>query len=192
MTQISAIPPVRRIVTGHDEQGRSIIASDGPCPNVFVSQDIPGFGASVAWLTDPGDVSNAGNEDTATADTDVPMYPKVGGTIFRIATFPPDAAYSGQAAETMFSEFGGEHARDAAAEDSRHFWFHRTDSLDYGIVLDGEIWLMTDEGERLMGPGDVVVQRGTSHSWSNRSDKPCRMAFILIGSLPLADDEARS
>lgn len=188
MSENTVIPPVRRIVTGHDENGRSIIVSVGDCPNVFVSEDIPGFGASVAWLTEPGDISNVGNEDTATADTQVPMYPKVGGSIFRIATFPPDAAYSDQAAQTMFSEFGGEHARAAAEEDSRHFWFHRTDSLDYGIVLDGEVWLMTDEGECLMKPGDVVVQRGTSHSWSNRSDKPCRMAFILLGSLPLFDE----
>ncbi|MFI6309561.1 cupin domain-containing protein [Nocardia fusca] len=188
MTDNHVVQPVRRIVTGHDEHGRSIIVSDGPCPNIFVSDDVQGFGASVAWLTEPGDISNAGNDDAATAETQVPMYPKAGGTIFRVATFPPDTAYSDTAATTMFSEFGGEHARAAAAEDSRHFWFHRTDSLDYGIVLEGEIWLMTDEGERLMKTGDVVVQRGTSHSWSNRNEKPCRMAFILIGSLPLFEE----
>ncbi|MGO4616989.1 cupin domain-containing protein [Nocardia sp. 2YAB30] len=188
MSEDTVIPPVRRIVTGHDENGRSIIVSAGDCPNTFVSEDIPGFGASVAWITGPGDISNADNEDAATAVTQVPMYPKVGGSIFRIATFPPDAAYSDQTAKTMFSEFGGEHGRAAAEEGSRHFWFHRTESLDYGIVLDGEIWLMTDEGECLMKPGDVVVQRGTSHSWSNRSDKLCRMAFILLGSLPLFDE----
>jgi quercetin dioxygenase-like cupin family protein len=57
---------------------------------------------------------------------------------------------------------------------------HRTKTVDYGIVLSGEIYLVVDEGETLLKPGDVVVQRGTNHAWSNRSDEPCRMAFVLV------------
>ncbi|MGW0949902.1 cupin domain-containing protein [Streptomyces sp. NPDC002623] len=184
--------PVRRIVTGHTADGRSTIISDGPSPNVFASETVAGFGAIVPWLTEPGDVSNSGSDDPATADADVPMYPKAGGTVLRIASFPPDADYVDGAADSLFGDIGGEHARDAAGEtgNGRHFWFHRTDSLDYAIVLEGEVWLLTDDGEALAREGDVIIQRGTSHAWSNRSDRVCRVAFVLIGALPL--DPAQS
>lgn len=187
MTNQYGPKPVRRIVTGHTDDGRSMIVSDGPSPNVFVSEDIAGFGSIVPWLTEPGDVSNDGNDDAATADTVVPMYPKAGGTVFRIASFPPDTVYSADATSSMFESFDGEHARDAVggAADNKHFWFHRTDSLDYAIVLEGEVWLLTDEDETLARPGDVIIQRGTSHAWSNRTDQICRVAFILVGALPV-------
>ncbi|MEU1268264.1 cupin domain-containing protein [Streptomyces sp. NPDC005799] len=193
MAYLQGPEPVRRIVTGHTDDGRSTIIIDGPSPNVFASETVTGFGAVVPWLTEPGDISNSGNDDPATADATVPMYPKVGGTVFRIASFPPDTHYA-DGTESLFGDIGGEHARDAAGDmdtaDGRHFWFHRTDSLDYAIVLEGEVWLLTDEGETLAREGDVIVQRGTSHAWSNRSDRVCRVAFILLGSLPL--DPAQS
>lgn len=190
MTRKRGLEPVRRIVTGHTDDGRSRILSDGPSPNVFRSEDVAGFGAIVPWLTEPGDISNLGNDDAAPAETVAPMHPKAGGTIFRIASFPPDTEYSASAAASMFETFGGEHARDAAGEaaDTRHFWFHRTDTLDYAIVLEGEVWLLTDEDETLVRTGDVVIQRGTSHAWSNRTDQVCRMAFVLLGALPLTFD----
>ena len=135
--------------------------------------------------------TSAASPDAAPADLAVPMFPKAGGTIFRIASFPPDSGYSADAASSMFGTFGGEHARDAAgdAADGRHFWFHRTDTLDYAIVLEGQIWLLTDENETLVRQGDVVIQRGTSHAWANRSDQICRMAFVLIGALPMRLDQ---
>jgi hypothetical protein len=187
MTDQHSPKPVRRIVTGHNDDGRSIIVDDGDSPNVFASEDIAGFGAVVPWLTEPGDVSNLGNDDAAPADAAIPMYPKAGGTVFRIASFPPDTAYTDAAADSLFDDIDGEHARDAAQHTvgGRHFWFHRTDSLDYALVLEGEIWLLTDEGETLARAGDVIIQRGTSHSWSNRGDTTCRVAFVLIGALPV-------
>ena len=183
-----SLHPVRLVVTGHTADGHSTIITDGPSPNSWASQDVVGFGAIVPWLTTPPGISNEGNEDAAPADAAVPMYPEVGGTVFRIASFPPDARYADGGAESLFDDIGGEHARDAAGaeDDSRHFWFHRTDSLDYAIVLEGEIWLLTDKDEALLRPGDVVIQRGTSHSWSNRTDRTCRMAFILLGAPPLS------
>ncbi|MFF4117659.1 cupin domain-containing protein [Streptomyces sp. NPDC001714] len=186
MTNPHTVKPVRRIVTGHTADGRSTVINDGPAPNVFVSDTVEGFGATVPWQTEPGDVSNDGNQDAAAADVQVPMYPKLGGTVFRIASFPPDSAYTDSAADSLFGDIDGEHARDAAhdSDGDRHFWFHRTDSLDYALVLEGEIWLLLDEGEVLARAGDVIVQRGTSHSWSNRSDTTCRVAFVLLGALP--------
>jgi len=76
-------------------------------------------------------------------------------------------------------------ASDAIDHNARHFGFHKTRTLDYAIVLDGEIYAMMDEGECLLKPGDVLVQRGTNHAWSNRTDAPAYLAFVLIDATPL-------
>jgi mannose-6-phosphate isomerase-like protein (cupin superfamily) len=186
---------VRRVVTGNDTLGRSYVVSDGPSPNTHRSASVPGFGAAQVWATPPGPVDNSGEFDPASADAEIPMHPPLGGTIFRVADFPPDSAYTDVGKEALFGEIGGHGARAGAAQSqSRHFWFHKTDSIDYGIVLEGEVWLLLDDDELLLKAGDVVVQRGTSHSWANRSDKPCRMAFVLIGAppVPAGEPEAAS
>ena len=182
---------VRRVVTGVDERGRSYVVSDGEAPNVFRSPTVPGFGAAQVWTTPPGPVSNEGAADSAAKGAEIPMYPDLGGTIFRVADFPPDSAYDGVGKDGLFADIGGDEARDGAAHSSdRHFWFHKTDSIDFAVVLEGEIWLLLDEGECLITTGDVIVQRGTAHAWSNRSGKPCRMAFLLLGALPVPATEA--
>jgi mannose-6-phosphate isomerase-like protein (cupin superfamily) len=118
------------------------------------------------------------------------MHPPLGGTIFRVADFPPDSAYTDAGKDALFTEIGGENARDGAGNSQgRHFWFHKTDSIDYAIVLEGEVWLLLDDGECLLRAGDVAVQRGTSHSWANRSGQPCRVAFVLIGAPPVPATE---
>jgi hypothetical protein len=162
---------VRRVVTGVDERGRSYVVSDGEAPNVFRSPTVSGFGAAQVWTTPPGPVSNEGAADQAPAGAEIPMYPDLGGTIFRVADFPPDSAYDNAGKDGLFADIGGEEARGGATHSGdRHFWFHKTDSIDF------ECWLEA---------GDVIVQRGTAHSWSNRSGKPCRMAFLLLGALPV-------
>jgi mannose-6-phosphate isomerase-like protein (cupin superfamily) len=177
---------VRRVVTGIDERGRSYVISDGLSPNRYRSASIAGFGAAQLWYTKPGVVSNAGEGDNASAETAIPMHPEIGATIFRIADFPPDSAYTDSGKAALFSEIGGNEARAGADQsESKHFWFHKTDSIDYAIVLEGEISLLLDEHECLLRAGDVVVQRGTSHAWANRSDRVCRMAFVLIGAPPV-------
>lgn len=177
---------VRRVVTGIDRDGRSYIVSDGESPNRHNSSSVAGFGAAQVWYTKPGPISNAGEQDNGSADMVIPMHPEVGATIFRIADFPPDSAYTDAGKAALFAEIGGGEARAGAAHSGdKHFWFHKTDSIDYGIVLEGEIWLMLDSGECLLQAGDVAIQRGTSHAWANRSDRPCRMAFVLIGAPPV-------
>jgi hypothetical protein len=176
---------VRRVVTGWNERGRSVVLSDGEAPNVFRSPVVRGLGAAQIWATEPGPVSNEGAHDPAVGGADIPMYPALGGTIFRVADFPPDTAYGEAGKASLFADIGGTDARDGAADNgSRHFWSHKTDSIDFAVVLEGEIWLLLDEEECLLKAGDVVVQRGTAHSWSNRSDRTCRMAFLLLGALP--------
>src|SRR5699024_50021 len=99
---------------------------------------------------------------------------------------PPAAVYPHAAASLLFPALDrpAEPPARPAHNNSDHFWFHRTDSLDYAVVLEGEITLLVDEGEATLSAGDVVVQRATSHAWSNRTDKTARMLFVLIGTPP--------
>jgi quercetin dioxygenase-like cupin family protein len=97
----------------------------------------------------------------------------------RVVDFPPDSFYNQDELLKFLDESG---VRDK--NKPRHFWFHKTESLDYAIVLDGEIYAMLDEDEVLMRQGEILIQRATNHSWSNRSDKPCRMAFVLLDLVP--------
>jgi hypothetical protein len=180
------LPPVRRVVTGHDAQGRSIIVADGPAPHSNSPATVPELVARVLWTTDRMPASNDGNADAVPAEAIPPVSPSESGTILRVADFPPDSRYDGVDIEQMFREIGGAdaHAAGRANGNGRHFWFHKTDTLDYAIVLEGEIWALMDVGECLLRPGDVLIQRGTNHAWSNRSDRPCRVAFVLIDALP--------
>jgi hypothetical protein len=187
-------PPVRRVVTGHDDDGRAIILSDGPAPHAYDSDVILGFGATVPWVTLGERIDHVTDEDPAASDSEIPSFPAPGATILRIADFPPDAVYPDDAGAVIFAELNaqdGAHAGDADDRRSagKHFWFHRTNSLDYAVVLDGEITLLVDSGEATLTPGDVVIQRATSHAWSNRTDRTARVLFVLIGTEPLSASE---
>jgi hypothetical protein len=176
------LPPVRRIVTGHRADGRSVIVSDGPAPCRSAPPAMPQLVATVLWTTDGIPAPLDGEDDTAPAGRIPPMAPPANGTILRVADFPPDSAYDAVDMAQLFREIGGARHQEAATEggDARHFWFHKTPTLDYAIVLEGEVWALLDEDETLMRAGDVLVQRGTNHAWANRSGRPCRMAFVLI------------
>lgn len=170
---------VRRIVTGEDAEGRSYIVSDGPAHNLALPNHSPTV-AQVLWATG----SNiAPGEDPASPDH-VFGFHSADGTILRIVDFPPDETCDPTKVATFLDDH---HVRDAGKP--RHFWFHVTPTLDYAIVLEGEIHAMLDEDETLMRKGDVLIQRATNHSWSNRSGQNCRVAFVLIhgqkaGELP--------
>jgi mannose-6-phosphate isomerase-like protein (cupin superfamily) len=173
--------PVRRIVTGHNQEGRSVILFDGPAPDQLQSLFSPAYWSTLIWETERAPSSNRGNADAAPAGLRVPTPPRhKGGSVFRISDIPPDSVYGGPDVDIAAQ---GAHTTPEGRK--KHFLFHKTSSVDYAICLEGEIWAMMDEGEVLMTAGDVLVQRGTHHSWSNRSDKPCRMAFILIDAEPL-------
>ena len=169
----------RRVVTGHDEQGRAIIVSDGPTPHVRSSAHRPGVVFHNIWTTDRTPAPVAG-EDPVTPAMSLP--PPRTGTNFRLVEFgserefPPDFA----AAHKGFAELGNASSALVEASATRHPAMHRTQTLDYGIVLEGEIWLLMDVGETLLRQGDICIQRATNHAWSNRSEKRCLMAFVLI------------
>lgn len=170
VSQRQHVQPVRRIVTGENAQGKSCFISDGPTPNVVMRPGLPI--AQVVWITGEG---RAPGEEPAPPGHDCGFHSK-GGSLLRIVDFPPDAAYD----ENELRQFLDKNGVRDKDENARHFWFHKTASLDYAFVLEGEIWALMDDGEKLMVAGDVLIQRATNHSWANRSDKPCRMAFVLL------------
>ncbi|MEC7763746.1 MAG: cupin domain-containing protein [Pseudomonadota bacterium] len=174
------IKPVRRIVTGHDENGRSIFVADDIATSVYSPKGQPNVGMTDLWLQHSAPADNTGNDDTA--PNSVTLLPPTRGSVCRVVEFPPDSERNFAAMQDHFSGMG---AGDNLAKDKpRHAAFHKTDSLDYIFILEGEIWALVDESEVLMRPGDCLIQRGTSHAWSNRSDKPCLMAAILIDADP--------
>jgi hypothetical protein len=170
--------PTRRIVTGHDAQGRSIILKDEPAPSVFEPKARPGEAITELWRTGAAPSSNRGNDDPCAAPPTAPqlMPPKL-GTVFRIVDFPRDAEVKSADEGKLFAEFG---AAGAQAKDGRHAMMHKTATVDYALVIEGEVVAVMDVGETVMRAGDVLIQRGTNHAWANRSERPCRMAFILV------------
>jgi mannose-6-phosphate isomerase-like protein (cupin superfamily) len=173
--------PMRRVITGHNDQGRSVIVADGPSPHVLELEAMPGLALINLWVTDRAPASNVGAADAAARP--VVLEPPARGTIFRVVDFPPDKGMAGKVdREKAFAAMGAEHAMDRSA--ARHPAMHKTNSVDYALVLDGEIWALMDEGETLLKAGDCLVQRGTNHAWSNRTDTPCRVAFILVNADP--------
>ena len=173
--------PMRRVVTGHDSRGKSVILTDGPSTHVLELDGMPALALINLWVTDRAPAANAGAADAAARP--VVLEPPRQGTIFRVVDFPPDKAMAAGADRgKAFAAMGATHAMDRS--EARHPGMHKTDTVDYALVLDGEIWALMDEGETLLKAGDCLVQRGTNHAWSNRADKPCRVAFILVSADP--------
>jgi hypothetical protein len=175
---------IRRIVTGHNAQGKSVIVSDAPSRHVLALLNDPPFGLTDLWVTSSSPADNSGHADGAARST-ITLEPPQGGTIFRLVEFPPDQATAGKLdRKKLFEAMHAGAAMDH--EGARHPGMHKTSTVDYAIVLSGEIYAMMDEGETLMRAGDCLVQRGTNHAWSNRSQAPCLVAFVLVSANPLA------
>jgi mannose-6-phosphate isomerase-like protein (cupin superfamily) len=175
------VKPIRRIVTGHNAKGKSVFVSDGPSPHVLALPGRGDFALTNLWVTDRSPASNDGNADAAARA--IVLEPPANGTIFRVVEFPPEKSAGAFDRGAAFAAMGADHAMDPDA--SRHPGMHKTSSVDYAIVLSGEIYALMDEGETLMKAGDCLVQRGTNHAWSNRGDAPCLVAFILVNATPV-------
>jgi quercetin dioxygenase-like cupin family protein len=142
-------PPPRRVVTGHDEQGLSVVLSDGMSPR---SHSLPDARFHEIWSTptSPAPIAAREREDPTGGELKVP--PAAGGTRVRFVDFAANAVSP----------------------------MHRTETVDYGVVISGRMALLLDDGsETLLEPGDIVIQRGTDHAWANRSDGVSRMLFVL-------------
>jgi hypothetical protein len=178
----------RRIVTGHDAEGRSIVISDGPPGNVVPNPSDPERGHINFWKTDSVPASNAVYADPM-AGPPAPLPPPRGGTMFRFFQIAPEKSEADLSKEErdlrmarMFEAAGAAHARLPM---DRHPSMHRTDSVDYIILLAGEVTALLDVGEVKMKPFDVLIQRGTNHGWVNHGDTPALLAAILVDAEPL-------
>jgi quercetin dioxygenase-like cupin family protein len=142
----------RRVVTGHDEQGRAKVIIDETVSNI--SSPRPGAQYGTVWITEDFPISNDGDADPSgkTIGTTVPN-----GSVFRVISFGPGVAPRN----------------------------HRTDSIDYAVVMSGEIDMELDVGSVHLKAGDVLVQRGTIHNWINKGKEPCVIAVVLISSKPV-------
>ncbi len=175
--------PIRRVVTGHNEAGKSIFLMDGAAPHVK-SSGTASTTVTELWETASAPADNSGNADP----TDHPfrLPPPKNGSVFRVVEYPPDAARVTALRQPDAAQHDAHaegYRRDLA--NARHPGFHKTDTIDYAIVLSGEIYALMDEGEVLLKTGDVLIQRGTSHAWSNRTNAPAAVAFVLIDAAPV-------
>lgn len=176
-------PPIRRVVTGHDAQGRAIIQEDGAPQRI---QQIGGAHGPLfyeLWNTreTPARIDRASGEP---GEVGISLAPPSNGTRIRVLDIPPDddslETLTPEQAKAHFAEVGATQASSHGGANSRHAFMHKTETVDYGIMLEGELTLIMDEGETVVRPGDIIIQRGTNHGWANRSGKPCRICFVLI------------
>jgi mannose-6-phosphate isomerase-like protein (cupin superfamily) len=174
---------VRRVVTGHNAAGKSIFVTDAPTPHVFQRTK----GSAIVhelWETDATPADNRGNADAIARGHRLP--PPQNGSVFRVIEYPPDAErLAAIAHEDKLPDDGSGRSAATDRNNPRHAGFHKTATIDYAIVLSGEIYAMMDDGEVLLKAGDVLIQRGTNHAWSNRTNETAVVAFVLIDAAPV-------
>jgi hypothetical protein len=175
---MKSLAPPRRIVTGHNSRGRSCIIEDGPSPATLTMPGRPGYRNVNIWRTTetpaPLDASDSAVEHKG-------ELPPTGGTVIRVIDIPPehpDPKERERQARAVFAAMFPDAAHEATHP--RHPGMHRTETVDYAILLQGELIAILDEGETTMRAGDILVQRATMHAWANRSAEIARIAFVLI------------
>ena len=173
---------IRRVVTGHDASGKAIVIEHGLAPAVRTNPHRPGHISVDLWKTSASPVIVKAEEPDPTAGPKQ-IHPPPRGTVFRISEVPPETEamrnMSPEQAKAAFAVMGNENA-STFGQNQRHPFMHRTETIDYAVVLEGEIVMMLDDDEVHLRAGDVVIQRGTNHAWSNRSGKPVKMLYVLI------------
>jgi quercetin dioxygenase-like cupin family protein len=173
---------VRRVVTGHDADGKAVILSDGAAPFVHTSALRPGYASTDVWRTSATPAPIAASQPDPT-DGPRRQLPEKRGTVIRINTLVPETdasrGFDAQQVNQLFTAMGNAQGSTFEAG-KRHPMMHRTETVDYAIVLSGEITMLLDDTEVTLRAGDVLVQRGTNHAWTNRGTEPARIAFILL------------
>lgn len=171
----------RRIVTGHDAEGKAIIVSDAAPVLTHMVGGPNGAKFIEVWNTaqTPAIINNGAFDE----ETGLVLGPPKGGTRIRVIDFPPEGDeirnLTKEEAAKHFKTMNDEQA-SSAGDEAPHPLMHRTQTIDYGIVIEGELTMILDRGETTVKAGDIVIQRGTNHDWANRTNKICRVAFILI------------
>ena len=180
---LKAAGRVRRIVTGHDEQGRSIVTHDGDAPSVHSNPKRVGYVLTQLWATD-ATPAPVGFDNSDPTERPLRLEPPPSGSVVRIITFGPEGEWieglGADGAKQAWGVLGQGGASTNTGGQAKHPFMHRTQSVDYALILAGEITLVLDQEEVLMKTGDFLVERGTNHAWANRSGQPCKILFVLI------------
>jgi mannose-6-phosphate isomerase-like protein (cupin superfamily) len=173
--------PIRRIVTGHDDQGMAIVEIDSINPHTRMRPET-GIASNLLWVTDETPARMDLRKDRADRTIGVP--PPAKGSILRVVDFPPvtDEMMGKLDQGAILAQMGAGHNARGGKNAGNPF-MHRTKSVDYVIVMEGEIDMLLDDTEVHMKAGDIMVQQGTNHAWVNRGDKVCRIAFVLIDGI---------
>jgi quercetin dioxygenase-like cupin family protein len=173
---------IRRVVTGHDKSGKAIVISDGFAPVVKTNSIRPGYRGTDIWKTNAAPAPITADEPDPTLGPRT-LHPAPKGTVIRITELAPETEelrnLNADKVRSVFAAAGAE-AASTFKPGARHPLMHRTETIDYAVVLEGEITLVLDDQDVVLKAGDVVIQRGNNHSWSNRSEKMCRMLYVLI------------
>jgi mannose-6-phosphate isomerase-like protein (cupin superfamily) len=178
---------VRRVVVAN-MHGMSCVVEEGEPPRSTVFTAPEGLAQSLVWCTEPVPSLNYNGTEPTTATRSV--LPQPGGTSLIVLTIPPDGAYADPSFDPVVA--GAESAKHspglAELFESDHPGMHTTPTVDYDVVLEGELWLELTHGEVRLTAGDVLVQHGTRHAWRNRSDKPATLLAALIGARDARSD----
>jgi mannose-6-phosphate isomerase-like protein (cupin superfamily) len=174
---------IRRVVTGHTPEGNSVFVSDAAPPRVVTISGMKDFSITAVWATDHGMTAVPGSADPTPAMTT--FVPGEGGTRFLITVLPPASqglepgTDPAAVSEEMLTKLPGL----AQAMEPDQPGMHTTDTVDYDIIISGELWLELDDGKEVrLKPGDIVIQNGTRHAWRNKGTKPCVMYSVLVGA----------
>ena len=176
---------IRRVVAGTDAAGRSVFLSDGPAPYSHDFESMPGQAQTRVWFTQGVPSTTPPSEEPT--DPYGPVVAGPGGASFVVVQYAPDSVVEDPRFDP--SRLGPELDRVspdiAAAFEPGQLGMHRTQSIDYGVVVAGEIWLELDDGaETRLLPGDTIVQIAGRHAWRNKTGQPAVVAFVLTGARP--------
>jgi hypothetical protein len=170
---------VRRVVTVVDDDGKAVVLFDGDNPHRLLRAN-RSVVARLLWVTDRSPAAISGKLDCAAAA--IGIAPPPGGSVFRIVDFPPITPEVEKLAGDHMQREVGAHAPSRGLP-PRHPLMHRTRTVDYAIVMQGEIDMLLDDSEIHLKAGDVLIQQGTNHAWVNRGTEACRIAFVLIDAM---------
>jgi len=176
---------IRRVVTTVDKDGKAVVLFDGANPHKVVRPN-RSVTSRLVWVTDqtPADISGAADR----AATNIGIAPPHNGSVFRIIDIPPTPPEIEKLEKDYLHKQIGDHAPKKGLP-PRHPLMHRTLTIDYAIIMQGEIDMLLDDSEVHLAAGDIMVQQGTNHAWVNRGSGVCRIAFVLIdGQEPEAWD----
>jgi mannose-6-phosphate isomerase-like protein (cupin superfamily) len=166
---------IRRVVTTIDKNDKAVVLFDGDNPHNFKRPH--GTVSRLFWVTGESPADITGTADRAADFKGI--APPAGGSVLRIVDFPPTTPEM-EALDVNYQQHAIGELSPKRGLPPRHPFMHRTRSVDYALVLSGEIDMLLDEGEIHLKAGDVLVQQGTNHAWVNRGKEPCRIAFVLI------------